>query len=645
MYPVSTSEAARERLARIVAALLFLAGVAPAQQTGRAEGLQLPIEWRRIGNGAVDRSLAGPASGPVNRVWYSADGSRLFIRTLSGRTFETSDFESWQESDAVPPALDETPPAADRLPEPGAKLRRLPGKPASLYALGKAAYRSDDAGASWINLTVYKGISIVGAKLEDLAASPDNPDELVVAGWDGVFRSLDGGQSWDSLNGSLPNLPVRRLAALPIGGSGARIWVETAADGRLEELEWLPGERSAWRVASPQGPDRELELKQAFSQATGLNVTAFAIAAPYVYVGSADGWLWVSSDQGATWNKERAPSAARVESIFADPSEPRVALAALSAEHAGRILRTTNAGLVWQDLTANLPSGPAYGVTAHRDTGSIYVATDKGVFFTVGDLWNPGPATGWIAVRGTLPVAPVRDLKLDAGGNQLYAAVDGYGLYVAMAPHRLQELRVVSAADYHPRPAAPGSLLSVLGGRADSARAGSLTIPVLAASDFESQIQVPFEAAGQSLTLSLSGPSGVRTVNVPLRRASPALFVDRDGTPLLLDAESGVLLDAMTPARPGARVQILATGLGRVRPDWPTGLPAPVDNPPAVVAPVRVYLDGIPMEVLRASLAPGYIGFYTVEFKLPEIVNRGPASVYVEADGQRSNTVRIWLEP
>ncbi|MDP2996595.1 MAG: hypothetical protein Q8N47_03840, partial [Bryobacterales bacterium] len=161
----------------------------------------------------------------------------------------------------------------------------------------------------------------------------------------------------------------------------------------------------------------------------------------------------------------------------------------------------------------------------------------------------------------------------------------------------------------------------------------------------ESQIQVPFEAAGTALAIALETAGGRQTLGVPLRDASPAVFVDRDGAPMVLDADRGVLLDAMTPARSDTRIQILATGLGRVQPEWPTGLAAPLDSPPRVVAPVKVYLDRAPIEVTRATLAPGYIGFYLVEVQLPEIVNAGPAELYMEAGGQPSNRVRIYLQP
>lgn len=47
----------------------------------------------------------------------------------------------------------------------------------------------------------------------------------------------------------------------------------------------------------------------------------------------------------------------------------------------------------------------------------------------------------------------------------------------------------------------------------------------------------------------------------------------------------------------------------------------------------------------RATLAPGYVGFYLIEVQVPRIVDAGPAELYVEADGQVSNRVRVYLEP
>jgi uncharacterized protein (TIGR03437 family) len=236
-------------------------------------------------------------------------------------------------------------------------------------------------------------------------------------------------------------------------------------------------------------------------------------------------------------------------------------------------------------------------------------------------------------------------VRLDGGANQLYAAVDGYGVYAAIAPHRFRDASVVNAADYSSRATAPGALLSVLGTRVESASSGNTVVPVLDATNTASQIQVPFEAQGNTFSLSLEAAAGRMTVGLPLQSVSPAIFVDPEGTPLILDADSGVLLDSTKPAHSNSRIQILTTGLGLVRPDWPTGLVAPQTDPPRVVAPVHAYLDHSPVVVTQASLAPGYIGFYLIEIQLPQIVNAGPGELYVEAEGQQSNRVRIYTQP
>jgi uncharacterized protein (TIGR03437 family) len=74
-------------------------------------------------------------------------------------------------------------------------------------------------------------------------------------------------------------------------------------------------------------------------------------------------------------------------------------------------------------------------------------------------------------------------------------------------------------------------------------------------------------------------------------------------------------------------------------------MPAPADRPPAVVAAVRVLVDGLPATVARSVLAPGYVGFYLVEFDAPQFLNAGVAEITVEAAGQLSNPVRVYTVP
>ena len=539
-----------------------------------------------------------------------------------------------------------------KIPEPGIKLAAQTASSGRVYGAGLNVYRSDDGGVSWQNLTAYKGQSILGSGLADVAMSPRDSDEVTVASASGVWRSVDGGITWSGLNEFLPNLPAGHLLAVPSGANGVRLSV---ADGGAE-IEWAPGEKSAWKPLNSSDVRSDQNVKAALSIVLNRTVTAIQTAKDFVYSGDSEGRLQVSSDGGGTWGTSFRASAdsGPVQAIWVDRNDARVAIAVLGARSGSAsdqsrpvyVVRTMNGGIFWDDITDNLPdNASAHGVTADRTSGAVYVATESGVFYTQTDLTQAGRSTGWTSLSQNLPAAPVTDVRLDAGANQLYTAVQGYGVYVAIAPHRLRDARVVSAADLTARPAAPGALLSVLGTRVQSASSADTTVPVLDASDVSSQIQVPFEANGNSVLLSLNGTAGRLTLGLPLQAVSPAIFVDSEGAPLILDASTGVLLDSAKPAHANGVIQVLATGLGRVSPDWPTGLAAPLNDPPHVVATVHALLDGAPVQVTRASLAPGYVGFYLVEIQLPRITNAGSSELMLEAEGLQSNAVRVYVEP
>ncbi len=626
--------------ARVVLIGLALAASAVAQTP----------DWRPVGNAAIDLELAGLATGSVDRVWYSPAGDQLWIRASSGKIFETNDFDRW--STAPPNSV--VPPAPEgrsiSLPENGAQIRNPAGPSPRVYAFGQFVYRSDNSGKNWDNVTAFHGMSILGDNLHDLAISPSNEDEIVVAGSAGVFRSLDGGQSWSGLNESLPNLPSARIRSLPQGPQGAQIELPGAM-----VVEWQPGERIAWRPADNAEAAGELALRQLWSSTRGAAVTALAIGDQYIYTGMADGRIMVSADSGIEWQPETRSNqgSGAVTAFWVDPADSRIALAVLASSPHGaegvppRVLHTIDGGLSWDDISANLPDLSVRGVTADPEGNAIYVATDQGVFFARANLNVLSvAAASWTKLAGLPPVAAT-DVMLDSGSIQLWAALEGYGLYQTMAPHRMGDPRLITSAGLIARAAAPGTVFSVEGARVNSANAGGLSVPVLAATDNESQIQIPFEASGDSVSLAIDGSAGTRVLPpVPLVSAAPAIQLDpSDGAPLLLDADNGVLLDAMHPAHSHARIQILATGLGRVQPSWPTGLPAPADTPHTVTAPVRALLDRVPVQVTRAILYPNYVGVYLVEIEIPNIVNYGPAELYIEVDGQPSNRVRVYIEP
>src|SRR5580704_10300988 len=76
-----------------IGGMLFLAVPVFAQTQTAADPVR--PNWRRVGSFTMDLALASPAAGPVSRVWFSSDGSRLFAQTAEGRIFESADMETW----------------------------------------------------------------------------------------------------------------------------------------------------------------------------------------------------------------------------------------------------------------------------------------------------------------------------------------------------------------------------------------------------------------------------------------------------------------------------------------------------------------------------------------------------------------------
>lgn len=624
---------------------LLLLAMAPWYGWAQASLAERPRTdgWAPFGNTTIVAGVSGAASGPVDRVWF--EGANLRVSLPGGGVYRATDAGGWQPAPeaTMPPRPADTPANQRDL-----RLRQALAHPLAahiVYGIGDQVYRSEDAGLSFTGLTRYRGISLVGDTLNDLALNPLDPEDLALATELGVWRSRDGGLTWFQAGEGLPNFAARRILAFPQGTRGLQVQF---GDGRA--LEWVPGSVYGWKpldLGTTVPPNVARALRD-----FGDRATAWDSSGDSLYLGRADGTLMMSADEGATWREYAQPGVGRVRAIHAHPTDERIALAVAEAENGSTILlRTLNAGAFWDLWTPTGLRTAAFDAVAPAwEQDLLFLTAGQSLYRIPVDFRSMGrPVATAPQLLAGLPDRAV-DLRLDPSGTVLFAVAENRGVFTVDAPAPAVRPMVRNAADLSRGTAAPGTLLSIYGEPLRQLRANGEPAALLGFSTSSNQVQLPYSLSSDRVELTMepgassqASSAGIQRLSLALRRAAPAIFLHPDGNPFVLHPENGLFMDENNPLRPGTRLQVLMTGLGAVSPDWPAGMAAPAENPPVVLAPMEAFVNGLRVPVVRATLAPGYAGIYQVELELPGVLDEGVAELHLVADGAASNRVPIHI--
>jgi hypothetical protein len=169
-------------------------------------------------------------------------------------------------------------------------------------------------------------------------------------------------------------------------------------------------------------------------------ITTVAVAktdANVIYAGTDDGWLWGTKDRGATWTRFTDPDLPTrwVTRVAVDPGNAAVGYVTYSGlrngDNTAHVLRTTDGGANWTDISGNLPFAPTQDVVVDpTNPNRVFVSSDVGVFTAnVARAAGGKPSVKWSRLGIGLPRAPVNDLEYQASTNMLYAATYGRGIY------------------------------------------------------------------------------------------------------------------------------------------------------------------------------------------------------------------------
>ena len=297
-------------------------------------------------------------------------------------------------------------------------------------------YVNNQAGVS-----IYRCAQSTACAASDFGLSPVVNDADV--GGDGSTMDVPAPFLVDPLDPTQLLVGTCRVWRGPANGSG---WTGSNAISPIFDAVTASGPcsgdaliRSMAAMALPGGGERVYVGMFGYGN-SGANLAGHVLSAT---VKSGATPVWHDLTQGPVANDSNSMNkfGMDVSSIFIDPNDPTGNTAYLTiegmenfAEEIQVVYRTTDGGAHWADLTSNLPATPASSVAVDpQNAGTVYVATDEGVYFTT-QVANCAVATSncWSVFGTGLPAAPVVALSASAAGTAspvLVAATYGRGIW------------------------------------------------------------------------------------------------------------------------------------------------------------------------------------------------------------------------
>jgi photosystem II stability/assembly factor-like uncharacterized protein len=268
-----------------------------------------------------------------------------------------------------------------------------PQNPDVLYAgSGQSGlFKSNDQGRTWVVSSSGIRFEAFAFEAVTIAIDPQTPDTLYAGtggdecgyGQGGVFKSVDGGMTWDDTG------LISCLAALVIDPQHPEtIYAGTWYRGVLKSLDG----GASWTEINSGLPSVYRGMPPYISTLRLDSTDPQILYAGAVSVGFGS-YVFKSIDAGMTWN----PTALSVENALVSAitidSQNRGTAYVVTAPYgstARRVWKSTDGGANWQDLSSRLPY-PAYTVAVDpKDSATIYAGTDLGVFTSAdgGQSWT-----------------------------------------------------------------------------------------------------------------------------------------------------------------------------------------------------------------------------------------------------------------
>jgi photosystem II stability/assembly factor-like uncharacterized protein len=375
-------------------------------------------DWRSTGPFGGDAELIRVVPKVPGLVVAGAHNGLLFVSRNGGAFWNSIPFEG--QSTGTLHALEVDPRSA------GTWYAGMEGD----HPWTSGVYKTIDGGNSWTLLEGTKGKAVWS-----LTLFPSNPDLVVAGTGDGVYRSLDAGRKWTRIspedNSELR--PVVSLAFNPTNSS--ELFAGTT------HLPWRTKDGGASWESIHTGMIDDSDV---------FSIQVDAGHPEQVYASACSG-LYESADGAAHWNKLPTPTGAfRTYFVALDPRNTRIVFAGTTEG----LLRSEDGGHAWRQVTAQAVRSISFDeqiaarIFFASSTGGLMVSTDGGKTLreTNAGFTNRN-FTVLTGAKGVLYASSV----FEPGSGGIYRS-DNYGLrWVRSAGEAGQDIRFLTAAPDQPQ--------------------------------------------------------------------------------------------------------------------------------------------------------------------------------------------------
>ncbi len=245
--------------------------------------------------------------------------------------------------------------------------------------------------------------------------SPHDPG-VVYWGGNVLFRSSDQGYSWDVISPDLTtNDPEKQR------DSGGEIYNDNTA---------------------------------AEFHTTILTIAESPVERGIIWVGTDDGNIQITRDDGASWTNVRdrvrgLPAQTWISNIEASPTERGVAFVAVDNHRLDdfkpHLYETDDYGQSWRDLSAGLPQDDYVKVVRQhpKNADLLFVGMERGIYVS----WDRGRT--WTSIRNNLPRVSVRGMRIEPRYDDLVIGTHGRGAWILDDIQPLVELGDALGRDVH----------------------------------------------------------------------------------------------------------------------------------------------------------------------------------------------------